>query len=136
MGGAIALCSSPAPPRGPLLPASPDVPRLSPMPPRTHVAWRVFWRAGDPPANSAGSPGPKWAGQTTSAPLPLFPESPSHLPLLISPASGVLILSGLHFSSPSRSPYILPVHSGVPPVSLGVRVPHQWPAGAPAVGRC
>ena len=37
---------------------------------------------------------------------------------------------------PPRSPYILPVHSGVPPVSLGVIVPHQWPAGAPVVGRC
>ena len=34
------------------------------------------------------------------------------------------------------SPYVLLVHSGVPPVSLGVRVPHQQPAGALVVGRC
>ena len=45
-------------------------------------------------------PMPKWAGQLTSAPLPLLPEGASHLPLLISLASGVLMLSGLHFSSP------------------------------------
>ena len=54
--------------------------------------------------------------------------------LLISPASGVPILSGLHFS-PTQSPCVLPVHLGVPPLSLGVRVPHQWPAGALVVGR-
>ena len=49
-------------------------------------------------------PGPEWVGQSPSAPLLLFPESPSHLPLLISPASGVPILSGLHFSSPLSPP--------------------------------
>ena len=36
---------------------------------------------------------------------------------------------------PPQSPYVLPVHFGVPPVSLGVRVPHHWPAGALVVGR-
>ena len=73
---AITLHSSPASPRGPLLPASPNLPGLR-------------------DAN------------------PVWP------PLLL----------------PLQSPYVLPVHSGVPPVSLGVRVPHQWPAGALVVGR-
>ena len=36
---------------------------------------------------------------------------------------------------PLLSPHILPVHLGVPPVSLGVRVPHQWLAGTLVVGR-
>ena len=35
-----------------------------------------------------------------------------------------------------QSPYVLPVHSGVPPISLGIRVPQQWLAGALVVGRC
>ena len=41
-------------------------------------------------------PMPKWVGLTPSAPLLLLPQGPSHLPLLISPASGALILPGLH----------------------------------------
>ena len=47
-------------------------------------------------------PGPDWAEQSPSTLLLLFlfPESPSHLPLLISLASGAPILSGLHFSFP------------------------------------
>ena len=48
--------------------------------------------------------GPEWVGQTPSAPLPLVPEGPSCLPLLISLASGAPILSGLHFSSPLSPP--------------------------------
>lgn len=47
---------------------------------------------------------PKWVRQSHSAPLPLFPESHSHLPLLSSLASGALILSDLHFSSPLSTP--------------------------------
>ena len=50
------------------------------------------------------APWPKWARRSPSASLPLFPESPSRLPLLISPALGVPILSGLHFSSPPQYP--------------------------------
>ena len=49
-------------------------------------------------------PEPEWAGQSPSAPFPLFLESPSRLPLLISLASEVPILSGLHFSSPLCPP--------------------------------
>ena len=75
--GAIALHSSPAPPRGPLLPASPDLPGL---------------RGADP----------MW------------------LPLLLTP----------------HSPHVLLVHMGIPPISLGIWVPHQWQAGALVVGRC
>ena len=49
--------------------------------------------------------------------------------------SGVPVLSGLHFSSPLTIPHILPGRLGVPPVSLGVEVPHQRLAGALVVGR-
>ena len=57
-------------------------------------------------------------------PLP----SPSH-PL------GALVLSGLHFSSPLTPLHVLPCRSGVPPVSLGVKVPHQRLVGTLVVGR-
>ena len=36
---------------------------------------------------------------------------------------------------PPQSPCVLPAHSGVPPVSLGVTVPHQRLEGALVVGR-
>ena len=49
VGGAVALHSSPAPPGGPLLPASPV------LPPRTHATWRGLWRGADQPGSSAGS---------------------------------------------------------------------------------
>ena len=44
------------------------------------------------------APQTQWARRSPSTPLLLFLESPSHLPLLISPTSGAPILSGLHFS--------------------------------------
>ena len=47
VGGAVALCSSPTPPRGPLLPASPDPPGLLSVPPRTHAAWSGLGGQGD-----------------------------------------------------------------------------------------
>ena len=72
----ISLRSSLAPPGGPLLPTSPDLPGL---------------RGADP----------------------VWP------PLLL----------------PPLSPHILLVHLGVPPVSLGISVPHQQPAGSLVVGR-
>ena len=102
--------------------------------PRTHMAWRGLWRAGDWPGSSAGSPGQ--VGQaislfTSPAPPrgPLPPTSPD-LPSLrgADPVWPPLLL-------PSLSPYILLVHLGVPPISLGVRVPHQQPAGTLVVGR-
>ena len=81
------------------------------------------------------APQPECARRSPSAPLPLFPESPSCLPLLISLASGVLILSGLHFSSPFSPPTSYRFTLGFPPVSLGIRVPYQRLAGALVVGR-
>ena len=68
---------------GPLLPASPDVPSLPPLPPRTRASWRGVWRMGSAWELSR-LPGPGWAWQSPSAPLPLLPEGPSRLPLLIS----------------------------------------------------
>ena len=49
-------------------------------------------------------PRPEWVGQSPLASVLLLPEGPSHLPLLISPASGVPILSGLYFFSPLSPP--------------------------------
>ena len=168
---------------GPLQSASPGLPDLPPMPPRTHTAWRRLWRAGDRPGSSARSlcpsvlgnrpplifrssrrappaclswspqppscasrtqaawmglwsggtglgaqqaPWPEWARRSPFAPLPLFPESPSRLPLLVSLASGAAILSGLHFSSTLRPLHptdllwgssCLPGHQSPPPVA-------------------
>ena len=99
MGWENAPSSSPAPLRRPLPLASPDLSSLPPMPPRTYAAWRGF-RGGVPAWELSRLPGSECAGQSPSAPLPLLLESPSHVPLLISPASGSLILSGLHFSFP------------------------------------
>ena len=85
--------------------------------------------------SSAGSP--TRVGQAialhSSPALPgesLPPASP-HLPGLrgTNPVWPPLLL-------PAQSPYILPVHFGVPPISLGIRGPHQQLAGALVVGRC
>ena len=82
------------------------------------------------PGSSAGSPAR--VGQAialcSSPALPresLPPASPD-LPSLrgASPVWPPLLL-------PAPSPSVLLVHLGVPPVSSGVKVPHQWPAGAP-----
>ena len=97
-------------------------------------------RAGDLTWEPSRLPGLEWAEQTPSSPLfsyssglgsggPLPPASPD-LPGL---RGAALVWSPLLL--PPRSLYVLPVHSGVPPVSLEVRVPHQWPAGALVVGR-
>ena len=100
VGRANALVSSPAPPT--CLSCSPL--GLPPMPPGPMLL-RVggSWRAGDRPGSSAGSQA-EWAGQSPSAPLLLLLEGPSRLPLLISLASVMPILSGLHFSSPLSTP--------------------------------
>ena len=116
------------------LPASPDHPDLHPMPSSTHTAWRGPWRAGDRPGSSAGSLGPNGRGNRlrSSPTLPgefLPPASPD-LPSLrhANPVWPPLLL-------PPQSPYILLVHFGVPPASLGIRVPHQRPAGTLVVAR-
>ena len=105
VGGAIALRSSPAPPAGPLPPAPPDLPSFPPMlpgPMRLGGGWALEGRGRA--WELSRLPGFEWAGQSPSAPLLLLLQGPSRLPLLISPASAALILSGLHFSSPLGPP--------------------------------
>ena len=103
MGRAIALCSSPAPPGWLLPPASPDLPSLPPMPPGLMWPGWSFGR-GVLTWELSRLPGPELAGQLPSTPLSFFAQSPSHLPLQISPPSGAPILSSLHFSSPLSPP--------------------------------
>ena len=105
MGGANALLSSPAPPvwEGPS--------RLTLL---ISLASLLCPHGPTQPGGGFGGQGtslgaqqppwPEWARRSPSSPLLLFPEGPSHLPPLISPASGALILSGLHFSSPLSPP--------------------------------
>ena len=86
-------------------------------------------RAGDLTWEPSRLPGLEWAGQMPSAPLPLLPEGPSHLPLLMSLVSGALILSDLHFSSP-LSPPRLTSSLGGSSCLLGLQGP------PPAAGKC
>ena len=104
---------------------------LCPQDPRSlERALEGVWR----PGNSAGSPAQ--VGQVialcSSPALPggsLLPASPD-LPGL---RGADLVWPPLLL--PPQSPHILPVHLGLPPISLVVRVPHQRPAGALVVGR-
>ena len=92
--------------RGALPPASPFLPLASFLCPQDqcgHGEWGPFEGRGLAWELSSLLV-PKSVGQMPSAPPPLLPEGPSHVPFLISPASGVLILSGLHFSSPLSPP--------------------------------
>ena len=119
---------------GPLPPASPDLPSLPPMP--TGHRW---------PGVGFGLQGSGLVGQHVPwAPVgraialcssPALPREslPPASPDLPGLRGADLVWPPLLL--PPRSPYILPVHFGVPPVSLGVRVPYQWPAGALVVGR-
>ena len=89
VGGANALLSSPAPPvwglGGPLPPASPDLPGLPTMPPGpTGLKGALDCRG--PAWEVSRLPGPQWAGQSPSTPLPLLLDGSCHLPLLISQA--------------------------------------------------
>ena len=128
MGRANAFLFSPAPPRGPLPPASPDLPASLLCPQDPHIlegALEEFTSLG-----AQQAPWPEWARRSPATSLPLFPEGPSLLPLLISPASGtdpvwppLLLLS--------QCPHILPVHLGVGSSHL---FGHQRPP--PAAGRC
>ena len=89
----------------PLPPASPDLPSLPPMPPGPMRLWGGGRLGGQGTGLGLSRlPVPRCAGQSPSSPLLLFPEGPSCLPLLISSASGVPILSGLHFSFPLSPP--------------------------------
>ena len=121
VGRSMALRSSPAPPGWLLLPASPDLPSLPLMPPGpTQPGWGVG--AGVPAWELSSLPGRvgQMIALRSSPALPgesLPPASPD-LPGLrdADPVWTPLLL-------PLQSPYILLVHFGVPPVSLGIRVP-------------
>ena len=138
VGGANTLCSSPAP-AAPVMEGPSRLPFLFPPPPRppsyaprTNGALRGPLRAGVGPGPITGQASPAdWAEET----LGVLPPDPSPqgslrawepLPPLSHPSGAP---SGLHFSSPLSPPHVLPVRLGVPPVSLGVEVPHQHPAG-------
>ena len=127
-------------PEGPSPFASPLLsPRLSHAP-RIHMARRGPGGQRTRPGTPAGFPGPNWAGEM----LATFPSDPPNpqgslkawepLPFPSHP-SGVLFPFGLYFSSPLAPPYVLPCHLGVPPVPLGVEVPHQHLVGALVVER-
>ena len=125
------------PPGGPLLPVSLELPSASFLCPQDKCTQgkRVSWMTGDWPGSSAGSPVPERVGQLTSTPLPLLPGGPlpptsPDLPGLreANPVCPPLLL-------PPLSPHVLPVNLGVPPISLSIRVTHQFPACALAVGR-
>ena len=86
-------------------------------------------RAGDLTWEPSRLPGLEWAGQSPSPPLLLLLEGPSCLPLLISPASGAPILSGLHFSSPLSPPTSYRFTLGF--------LPSPWASESPTSGgRC
>ena len=134
-----------SPPTNPLILEGPyPLASLLPPPPsyapRTSVAWRWPWRAEDPAREPSRLPGANWAGQTLGTlPPPQHPSlcrslqawaplpSPSH-------PSGAPVLSSLHFSSPLTAPHILPSCSGVPPIFLGIEVPHHSVAAALGCG--
>ena len=82
------------------------------------VSWAQVGRANALSSSSAPSRGTF---------LLAFPDLPG--PRGTDPVWPLLLL-------PPQSPHILLVHLGVPPISLGIRVPHRWPAGALDVGRC
>ena len=133
VGGANALLSSLAPPDGssrlPLL-ISP-VSLLCPQDPHSldGALEAGYWLG-----SSAGSPG--LVGQAIalrSSPTPPGRPLPPASPVLpdlrgANPGWPPLLL-------PPLSPCVLPVHFRFPPVSLGVRVCHPWPAGTLVLGR-
>ena len=127
MGEANALRSSPAPPvqRAPPTCLSCSPLDLLPMPPGPMWPGEGGpWRAGHQPGSELSRlPVPEWAVRSPSAPLSLLPEGPAHLPLLISPASGAPILSGLHFSSPLSTPTSYQFTWGF--------LPSPWVSGSP-----
>ena len=115
---------------GPLLPASPDLPGLLPMPPGPMRLGQGGGRLGGQGTCLGAQQAPQaWVGgaialrfSPTPPQVPLPPASPD-LPCLrvTDPVWPPLLL-------PPQSPHVLPVHFGVPPVSLSVRVLHQQQA--------
>ena len=134
MGRANTLLSSPAPPVW-------EAPSLLP---HLFSPWPPSYDPKDPcdmegTLESRGSawelsrlPEPEWAGQSPSAPLLLLPEGPSHLPLLISPASLLCLQDpcsldgaleggywlGSSAGSPAQVGQVITLHSSTPSVPL------------------
>ena len=134
VGGAITLHSSPTPPGWPLLPATPDLPCLPPVPSRTHTAWRGLWRGGTGLGAQQAPQACVGQGNAlhSSSALPggsLPPASPG-LPWPQRRQSCLASISPPP-SIPPRSTGSLGGSSHL----LGLRVPHQRPAGALFVGR-
>ena len=105
--------------RGPGVPPSPGLRERGTSPGRPASFLGLSGWGKCPPLLSCSS-GPRGSLPPASPDLPgLRGTDPVWPPLLL----------------PSQSPHILPVHLEVPPISLGVRVPHQWPAGTLVVER-
>ena len=86
--------------QGPMPPASPDLPGLPSMPTGPIRLCGVDLGGQGTSLGAQQAPLAQVGGAINlSTPLPFLLEGPSRLPLLISPASGVPILSGLHFST-------------------------------------
>ena len=130
VGGAVAILSSPAPPvwegpsRLPLLISLASL--LCPQDPRGLEGWGaalegrgLAWELSSLPGLSGQGDRPLLLSRSSPRPLP--PASPD-LPSLrgADPVWPPLLL-------PTLSPYILLDHLEVPPVSLGISVPHQQP---------
>lgn len=83
--------------------------------------------------------GPEWVGQLLGM-IPPSSEPPRVPPGMGNPPYSQPQLSGaglvyLPLLLPPYSPHDIPSHSGVPPNSLDIEVPHQHPAGSLVVGR-
>ena len=141
-GRANALLSSPAPPAAPVLEDPPTCLSCSPLgllpmpagPMRPGGGWDLGGQGtglGVQQAAQARVGGTIVLRSSPASPRgPLPPTSPD-LPGLrgANPVWPPLLL-------PPQSPHILPIHLVVPPISLGIRVPHQRSAGSLVVGRC
>ena len=135
MGWANALCYSPAPPRWLLPPASSDLPSLPPMPPVSVWPGGGQWGGLGGQGTGLGAQQAPQARVGGANALRSSPAPPTCLSWSPWPQRHWSCLDSTS-PPPPQSPHILPVHLGVPPVSLGVRVPQQQLAGALVVGRC
>ena len=130
MGRANTLLSSPAPPVW-------EAPSLLP---HLFSPWPPSYDPKDPcdmegTLESRGSawelsrlPEPEWAGQSPSAPLLLLPEGPSHLPLLISPASLLCLQDPCSLDGALEGGYWLGSSAGSPAQVGQVITLHSSPA--------
>ena len=128
------LLSCSSGPGGPLPSASPDLPSLPHMPPGPTQPGGGFGGGGTS-LGAQQAPQAQVGGAIALHSSPVSPRGP------LPPASPDL--PGLRGTGPVWPPlllhsqflHVLLVHLGVPRISLGVRVPHQQPAGAIVLGR-